>query len=120
MKKEESNVSEFVVCFSTVDGVIAKLHAFRRGESSVRNDNHVQDIITHFVKDNPILTRAPQDGERALFEVRLFSCGFGRRNNSYKIDYRRIEPCPQCVAEAGMDIYYQLKSLLRRCRKDKS
>lgn len=40
-------------------------------------------------------------------------------SNYFGCDYRQIQPCPHCVAEAGMEIYVQIKHLLRRARKEK-
>ena len=82
--------SRFVVCYTTRDGVHADLHAYA-------------------------------DGERVMFEIVLHVCATRRGTSNYfGCDYRQIQPCPHCVAEAGMDIYGQIKHLLRRARKEKN
>ena len=44
---------------------------------------------------------------------------YGGKSNYFGCDYRQIQPCPHCVAEAGMEIFLQIKHLLRRARKEK-
>ena len=64
--------------------------------------------------------RPPAEGERVMFEIVLHVCETRRgRSNYFGCDYRQVQPCPHCVAEAGMEIYLQIKHLLRRARKEK-
>ena len=87
--------SRFVVCYTTLDGVRADLHAYADGDGSLRDNNHVREIVLH------------------VCETRR------GKSNYFGCDYRQIQPCPHCVAEAGMDIYVQIKHLLRMARKEK-
>ena len=123
--------SRFVVCYTTRDGVRADLHAYADGDGSLRDNNHVLEIVRKFthgnegaVRNRPpadgerVRNRPPADGERVMFEIVLHVCETRRgRSNYFGCDYRQIQPCPHCVAEAGMDIYGQIKHLLRRARK---
>lgn len=115
-------MTEFVVCYSTRDGVEAKLHAYRRGEGSIRDENHVREIVKCFLHGNEdlISDAAPSADERVLFEIHLGVKNTRRDGSGYfGWDYRRIEPCPQCVAEAGMDIFHQIKHVLRRAKNER-
>ena len=115
--------SRFVVCYTTRDGVRADLHAYADGDGSLRDNNHVREIIETFTRGNEglISNAAPSDGERVLFEIVLHVCATRRGTSSYfGCDYRQHQPCPHCVAEAGMDIYLQIKRLLRRARRNKA
>lgn len=112
-------MTQFVICYSTTDGFRANLHAYTRGDGSLRDNNHAIDIVREFVGGNEdrIMTRPPIDGERVMFEVWLPVVGTRHGVSCYgKPDFRQIQPCPQCVAEAGMEIYAQIKHLLRRAR----
>ena len=116
------SASRFVVCFATKDGVRADLHAYADGDGSLRDNNHVREIVREFARGNEgaVSTRPPADGERVLFEVVLHVMDTRRGTSSYfGCDYRQVQPCPHCVAEAGMDIYRQIKRLLRRARRNK-
>lgn len=112
-------MTEFVTCYTTKDGVHANLHAYTRGDGSLRDCNHALDIVKEFVGGNEdrITQRAPVEGERVMFEVWLPVTGTRHGTSNYGTpDYRQIQPCPQCVAEAGYDIYSQIVRLLRRAR----
>lgn len=114
--------SRFVVCYTTTDGVRAHLHAYADGDGSLRDNNHVREIVREFTHGNEdaVRNRPPADGERVLFEIALHVRDTRRGTSSYfGCDYRQIQPCPHCVAEAGMDIYGQIKRLLRRARREK-
>ena len=114
--------SRFVVCYTTRDGVRADLHAYADGDGSLRDNNHVREIVREFTRGNEgtVRNRPPADGERVMFEIVLHVCGTRRgKSNYFGCDYRQIQPCPHCVAEAGMDIYVQIKHLLRRARREK-
>lgn len=115
--------SRFVVCYTTRDGVRADLHAYADGDGSLRDNNHVLDIVREFTHGNEgmVRNRPPEDGERVMFEIVLYVCATRRGTSNYfGCSYRQIQPCPHCVAEAGMDIYLQIKHLLRRARKEKN
>lgn len=110
-------MTQFVVCYSTCDGVVARLHAFGRGEGSVRDENHVRDIVACFAKGNEgaVVCAAPGPGERVLFEITLGVSRTRRGGSRYSNwDYRQVQPCPQNVAEAGMDLFRLIKRNLRR------
>ena len=114
--------SRFVVCYTTLDGVRADLHAYADGDGSLRDNNHVREIVRELTHGNEgtVRNRPPADGERVMFENVLHVCETRRgKSNYFGCDYRQIQPCPHCVAEAGMDIYVQIKHLLRRARKEK-
>lgn len=114
--------SRFVVCYTTRDGVRAVLHAYADGDGSLRDNNHVREIVREFTHGNEgeVSNRPPEDGERVMFEIFLHVCATRRGTSNYfGCDYRQIQPCPHCVAEAGMEIYVQIKHLLRRARKEK-
>lgn len=120
MNKSNRPSSEFVVCYSTTDNIHANLHAYCRGDGTVRDNNHVVDIVREFCHGNEdkIITRAPIDGERVMFEIRLGISGTRHGTSDYfGLDYQQFQPCPHCVAEAGMDIYLQIKHLLCRAQK---
>lgn len=114
--------SRFVVCYTTLDGVRADLHAYADGDGSLRDNNHVREIVREFTHGNEgvVRNRPPEEGERVMFEIVLNVCETRRgKSNYFGCDYRQIQPCPHCVAEAGMDIYVQIKHLLRKARKEK-
>lgn len=117
-----TSASRFTVCYTTRDGVRADLHAYADGDGSLRDNNHVREIVETFTHGNEGAVRnlPPVDGERVLFEVVLHVRDTRRGTSSYfGCDYRQHQPCPHCVAEAGMDIYGQIKRLLRRARREK-
>lgn len=114
-------MTEFVVCFATSDGKVARMHAYGRGEGSLRDENHVRDIVGCFSRGNEgsILCEPPGPDERVMFEITLGVSGSRRGGSVYSgWEYRQISPCPQCVAEAGMDVYRQIKRNLRRAARD--
>jgi len=117
-------MAEFVVCYATYDNVHANLHAYCRGEGSIRDENHVRDIVDEFCKGNEgkINTSPPSEGERTMFEITLGVKDTRKDHSTYfGCDYSQIQQCPHCVAEARMDIFLHIKSLLMRAarRKDK-
>lgn len=108
---------QFVVCYATADGVVARLHAYGRGDGSLRDVNHVRDIVRCFAKGNEgaVSCEPPADGERVMFEITLGVSRTRRGGSRYSNwDYRQVQPCPQCVAEAGMDLFALIKRNLRR------
>lgn len=122
-KKKKASVpsSCFVVCYTTEDGVHANLHAYCRGDGSLRDNNHVQEIIHEFCHGNEdkIRCRPPVDGERVMFEVWLSVMSTRHGTSTYgKPDYKQIQPCPQCVAEAGYEIYSQIVRLLKNAERN--
>ena len=113
---------EFVVMYCEHADRYARLHAFRRGDGSVRDENHVLDIVREFCKGNEssIVQRAPEDGERPLFEIVLRVAKTRHGVSSYSgWDFRRHEPCPFDVATWGMVIFRKIKSLLKKARARK-
>lgn len=115
-------MTQFVVCFSTTDGKTAQLHAFRRGEGSLRDENHVGEIISCFCKgnENGIIHREPVEGERVLYEVHLTVENTRRNGSRYSgWDFRMFPGCPHCVAVAGYDIFRQMKRVLKNARRNK-
>ena len=114
--------SRFVVCYTTRDGVHADLHAYAAGDGSLRDTNHVREIVREITRgiEGAGRDRPPAAGERVMFEIFLHVCSTRRgKSNYFGCDYRQIQPCPHCVAEAGMEIFLQIKHLLRRARKEK-
>jgi len=118
-------VSEVRICYSTADGNVARLHAYRAGEGGVRDDNHVEDIVSSFCSGKngaDVVRYAPEPCEKILFEIVLRVSGTRRGGSTYSgWDYVRHEGCPFDVAEEGMLVYKRIKRLLRAAknRKDK-
>ena len=56
--------SRFVVCYTTRDGVRADLHAYADGDGSLRDNNHVREIVREFTNGNEGVVRnhPPGDG----------------------------------------------------------
>lgn len=116
--------ARFVVCYATAAGDAgkARLHAYADGDGSLRDNNHAAEIVREFARGNEgaIVMRPPQGDERAMFEVVLCVSSTRRGTSTYfGCDYRQIQPCPHCVAAAGMEIYEEIKRVLKRARKRK-
>lgn len=79
--------SRFVVCYTTRDGVHAVLHAYADGDGSLRDNNHVREIVREFTHGNEgeVRNRPPSDGERVMFEIVLHVCAT-RRGTSNGFD----------------------------------
>lgn len=110
---------ELVVMYCEHADRYARLHAFRRGDGSVRDENHVLEIVQEFCRGNEasIVQRAPEAGERPLFEIVLRVAKTRHCVSSYSgLDFRRHEPCPFDVATWGMVIFREIKSLLKKAR----
>lgn len=113
--------SRFVVCYTTNDGVHAVLRAYMDGDGTVRDNNHVQEIVRMFVRGNEdvVMTSAPGEDDKVLFEMWMFVRDTRRNGSGYfGWDYAQRPGCPQCVAEAGMYIYRQLKHVLRKAGRE--
>lgn len=111
---------EFVVMYCEHPNRLARLHAFERGGGSMRDENHVADIVRAFCKGNEgtIVQRPPAAGERPLFEIVLAVRDTRGGTSTYHgWSYRRHEPCPYDVANAGMELYAMIKGLLKKARK---
>lgn len=111
---------EFVVMYCAHPDGHARLHAFERGDGSLRDENHVVDIVREFCKGNEgaIVQRPPAAGERPLFEIVLAVRDTRGGTSTYHgWNYRRHEPCPYDVANAGMELYAMIKGLLKKARK---
>lgn len=116
------SAARFVVCYATAagDGTVARLHAYADGDGSLRDNNHAAEIVREFARGNEdaVLMRPPRGDERAMFEVVLCVRATRRGTSTYfGCDYRQIQPCPHCVAAAGMEIYAEIKRLLKRARR---
>lgn len=112
-------MTEFVAMWTTRDRRNVALHAFRRGEGSIRDENHVRDIMDCFARGNEdlVLKTPPDPGETPLFEIHLRVAETRHGGSNYSgWDYRMYQDCPHRVAEAGMDIYQQIKALLKKAR----
>ena len=77
--------SRFVVCYTTRDGVRADLHAYADGDGSLRDNNHVREIVREFTNGNEgvVRNRPPADGERVMFEIVLHVCETRRGKSNY-------------------------------------
>lgn len=77
--------SRFVVCYTTRDGVRADLHAYADGDGSLRDNNHVREIVREFTHGNEgaVRNRPPADGERVMFEIVLHVCATRRGTSNY-------------------------------------
>lgn len=113
--------AQFVTCFATTDNKVARLHAFMRGEGSLRDENHIREIVAMFTRgnDTKVIPSAPAENEKVLYEVFLSVENTRHGHSRYSgWDFKMHPGCPQCVAEAGHDIYVHIKKLLKNAKQN--
>ena len=62
--------SRFVVCYTTRDGVRAVLHAYADGDGSLRDNNHVREIVREFTHGKRGRGEQPSARRRRARDVR--------------------------------------------------
>lgn len=92
-------------------------HDERSDDTDVRDANHAVEIVRSLCGDG-ISEGAPPKGAARLWVVTIRVDGSRRGRSSYRCEYRRFAGCPlNCVGEM-MDVYRELKRLLRRAGKE--
>lgn len=89
----------------------------RADDTDVRDANHAREIVRGLCGDG-ITDGEPPDGAVHLWTITICVCKTRRGLASYRCGYRKCHGCPlQCVAEM-MDIYKEVKRVLRSARKE--
>lgn len=110
-------MTRLAIALATGDGRRVDCHAWTDGGGSLRDCNHATDCVRQLVGTDGAWSEGRPDGKRTLFEISLGIGDTRRGTSTYRgCDYRRLPGCPNAVAEAGMEIYAELKRVLRRAR----
>lgn len=115
-------MTEVLIELATPDEVRVDFHAFVGGEvgvGRVQDYNHCLDIVRELVGTDGAWVDGRPAGKRVLFRIALGVDETRRGESVYRgARYQRIEPCPLNVAQAGMEVYGELKRLLRRAKRE--
>ena len=91
--------------------------AERGDEERVRDVNHAVEIARGIVGDGPHLkSGVPTKGLARLFDIYINVTHTRRGTAQYRADYRRYFGCPVRVAGEMMEIYREIKKVLRGAR----
>lgn len=113
-------MTKLKVCYATPDEKLFEVFAYLddNGSGSIRDANHVTEIVEHLTRTGGHAEKPPA-GWREAFVIELGVMDTRRGNSAYvNWDFRQVQPCPHEVAEEGMNIYREIKRVLRRAKNE--
>lgn len=86
-------------------------------DTDLRDGNHCREIVRRLCGDG-IAEGTPPPGSSVLWRVSVRVGGSRRGRASYSCDYRKFAGCPLAGAAEMMEIYREIKRVLRNARKE--